>query len=382
MSEPSRILVLSVSAGTGHTIAADAIEHELRAQAPRAAIEVVDVLTLTSSAFRKGYGGGYLWLVRHFPDVMGWLYDAMETPGVRDSLREKSRAWLQHHMVRPVRRFLERKQPHLIVNTHYLSTEIVARLRNDRRLSSPQVTVTTDYETHRIWAHQPCERYYTATQLGSFYLTTWGVPPQNTLVTGIPLRPGFTSPLTPAQARQRCQLDPHTPVVLLLCGGLGVGPVAERFRELLRMPAEAQVVAITGRNEKLRRRLSAIAADSGRNARVIGYTDQMHEWMRAADLAVSKTGGLTVAECMVCELPMVVMDPVPGQETRNCDHLLEQGAAVKVNHIRLLGYRVARLLQDNRRLLHMRASARAAARPDAARKIVADALRFIRKPVV
>jgi processive 1,2-diacylglycerol beta-glucosyltransferase len=200
------------------------------------------------------------------------------------------------------------------------------------------------------------------------------VAPERVRVTGIPVRPGFEQMLDRHEARRRCGLDLNRPAVLLLCGGFGVGPTAELLRELVFMPAEAQVMVVVGRNEKLRARLERQVAGAARPVRVVGFTDKIHEWMQAADLVVTKPGGLTVAESLACGLPMVIVDPIPGQEVGNADYLLEHGAAIKVNNARLLGHRVSALLADPARLERLRAAARAIARPHAARDIAADAL--------
>ncbi len=370
------ILILTASAGAGHLIAARAVEHALRAQAPDVRVDVLDVLAISNILFRKLYAGGYLGLVRHLPTAMGWLYDAMDRPGGRG--QDAARVWIQNLNKLPTVRYLLQRRPGLIVNTHYLPAEIVAQMRRADQLNCPQVTITTDYETHRIWAQEPAERYYTATEDGKVYLTTWGVAPERVRVTGIPVRPGFDQALDPREARQRCGLDSNRPVVLLLCGGFGVGPIAGLLHELVIMPGAAQVVVIAGRNEGLRSRLERQAAGAPRPVRVVGFTEQMHEWMRAADVVVTKPGGLTVAESLACGLPLVVVNPIPGQETRNADYLLEHGAAIKVNNARLLGHRVSGLLEDRPRLERLRAAAQAIARPHAARDIAADALTLLR----
>jgi processive 1,2-diacylglycerol beta-glucosyltransferase len=375
MERDACILILAASSGAGHLIAARALEHEVRAQAPGARVEVLDVLTITNALFRKLYAGGYLGIVRHLPSAMGWLYDTMDRPDAWG--KDATRICVQNASKRPIVRHVLQQRPALIINTHYLPGEIVAQMRRAGQLACPQVTVTTDYETHRIWVQEPAERYYTATEDGKVYLTTWGVAPERVLVTGIPVRPGFAQVIDQREARQRCGLDPHCPVVLLLCGGFGVGPIAGLLHELVRMPGAAQVVAIAGRNEVLRRRLERQAEGAPRPVRVIGFTDQVHEWMYAADVVVTKPGGLTVAESLACGLPLVIVNPIPGQETRNADYLLEHGAAIKVNHVRMLGHRVSGLLADGPRLEGLRAAAQAIARPHAARDIVADALTFV-----
>lgn len=375
MADQHLILVLSASAGGGHMIAAQAVADALRQQAPAAVVEVHDVLTLARAPFRRLYAGGYLALVRHFPTGMGWLYDALDCPPGRPA--DRLRLAIQNCFTGPIDQWLRARRPRLIVHTHYLSAEIVARLRQQGRLACPHATVTTDYDTHRMWVHEPVERYYTATDGGRALLTTWGVAPERIAVTGIPVRAGFQTPLGRDEACRRCALDPAAPVVLLLCGGFGVGPTEALLAQLCTLSEEVQIAAIAGRNEPLRQRLTRQAAAARRPVRVIGFTDKVHEWMRAADLVVSKPGGLTVAECLACELPLVIMNPIPGQETRNSDYLLESGAAIKVNDVPLLGERVGALLADRPRLAALRAAAGRLARPAAAHEIAADALRLV-----
>ncbi len=374
MAESPTILILTASTGAGHLVAADALAHAFGAARPGADVEVLDVLRISNAFFRRLYAGGYLGLVRHAPAAMGWLYDATDRDG---RLRERLRVTVQNLNKLPTTRYVRYRRPDLIVNTHFLPAEFVAQLRRQGQLDCPQVTVTTDFETHRMWVQEPTERYYTATELGKRYLTTWGVGEERIIVSGIPVRPGFTSKLDVAEARQRCGIAVDVPTVLLLCGGFGVGPIAELFAQLLTMSSDGQVVVIAGRNERLRRRLGRLAEGTSRPVRVVGYTNRMHEWMQAADLIVSKPGGLTVSEALACGVPLVVVNPIPGQEARNSDFLLESGAAIKVNNPRLLGYRVGSLLSTNDRLARLREGVGAIARPDAAERIAANALKLL-----
>ncbi len=375
MATKNAILILTASAGAGHMVAAQALEHAFRSAAPGADVEVLDVLAISNGFFRRLYADGYLGLVRHAPVAMGLLYDSMNRPNAR--WLDAVRIWVQNLNKLPITRYVRQRRPRLIVNTHYLPAEIVAQMRRAGQCDCPQVIVTTDFETHRIWVHEPTERYYTATPEGRVYLTACGAAPEHVLVTGIPVRPGFQQSLERGQARQRRGLEPARPVVLLLCGGFGVGPTGDLLHELISMPADAQIVAIAGRNERLRARLQSQASRASRPVRVLGFTDEVHEWMQAADVVVTKPGGLTVAESLACGLPLVVVSPIPGQEAGNSDYLLEHGAAIKVNNLRLLGYRVSTLLADTGRLEALRAAAHAIARPHAARDIAADALRLL-----
>lgn len=368
------ILILTASAGAGHMTAARAVEEALRSAGADSPVEVVDVLDHTNAFFRRLYAQGYLSLVNHAPRAMGWLYEAMDRPNTR--LRDAFRLHFQNLHAGRTMRLLAERRPRMIVNTHFLPAEIVAHLRRGGRLNCPQVTVTTDFETHRLWAQQPTERYYTATHEGKAYLATWGVPPDSILVTGIPVRAAFERGGERAEIRARLALPQDRPVVLMLSGGFGVGPSEQLFAELLRTPGEPHIAVIAGRNEALRRQLADLA-HAHKNVTVGGFTDAMHDWMRAADVAVTKPGGLTVTEALVCGLPLVVVNPIPGQEARNSDYLLENGAAIKVNNLRLLAYRVGRLVADAPRLTELRAAAIRIARPGAAQRIAKDVLQLL-----
>src|SRR5262245_39621967 len=182
-----RLLVLSASVGAGHMRAAQAVELALRQVAPQATVLNQDVLELTNAAFRQVYGRAYLDLVNRAPHVLGFFYDMLDRP--RSSPRSKSdrlRLLMEKLNLKPFIRFLMKEPWDLVINTHFLPAEIIAALRKQEKLAVPQVTVTTDFETHRLWVNQPCEHYFTATEEGALYLQAWGVPVGHATATGIP----------------------------------------------------------------------------------------------------------------------------------------------------------------------------------------------------
>jgi processive 1,2-diacylglycerol beta-glucosyltransferase len=372
------ILILYASAGAGHMIAARALEQAFRAPAPQIPVQAVDVLALTNGFFRHLYAGGYMALVRHAPTVMGWIYDSFDRPPRQPS--EALRLLIQNANKGPIVDYIRDARPRLVVSTHFLPGEVVAQMRRAGEYDGRHVIVTTDLETHRLWVQEPADRYYAATPLGAAYLPVWGARAESIRVTGIPVRPGFGVELTRAVAAQRRGLDPERPVVLLLCSGLGFDLPQMMLAELLRLPATVQVVVLVGRSAALQARLADIAAAAGPRISVLGFTEQMHEYMRAADIAIGKPGGLTVSESLACGLPLVIVQPYPGQEIRNSDYLLEHGAAVKVNNPRLLAHRVRELLADAALLTRLRAGALRLARPTAAADIAQDALALCAGP--
>jgi processive 1,2-diacylglycerol beta-glucosyltransferase len=376
---PPRILVMSASVGAGHMIAAEAVVAALSQVAPEAHVELVDILQLTNRFFRGFYGAFYLDLVNRAPQVYGYFYDMLDRPSRSGRNRgDRLRLFLEKLNLRPFIRFICAQPWDLVINTHFLPAEIIAYLRKSKRLDVPQVTATTDFNTHRMWVNQPCDRYFTATAEGAIYLQSWGVPAADTTVTGIPVHPVFSKPKDRADLLARHGLSGDRPVILQLAGGFGVGPIEQLYRALLKVDMPLDLVVICGRNEKLKHQLEAIDDIGSHRRKIVGYTKQMDEFMAVADLVISKPGGLTTAETLARGAVMVVVNPIPGQESRNSDFLLEAGAAIKVNNIATLAYKVTELLRAPQRLAQLRANVRRVARPRAVFDIVEQSLVYLK----
>jgi processive 1,2-diacylglycerol beta-glucosyltransferase len=377
-----RILILSASVGAGHMRAAEAVEHALRQTVPDATVENVDVLQMTNRVFRRFYGKFYLDLVNKAPHVLGYFYDLMDRPSKSGKNRgDRFRLMVEKANLKRFTRFLLGGDWDLIINTHFLPAEIVASLRKAGKLDVPQVTVTTDFETHRLWVNQPCDRYFTATEEGALYLQHWGVPKEATVATGIPVHPDFSVAKNQAALLAKHGLDGSRPVVLQLAGGFGVGPIEKLYTSLLEVPTPLQVVAVCGRNAALKADLDKLSPPPRHKVKVLGFTREIDELMAVADLVISKPGGLTTSETLARGAVMVVVNPIPGQESRNSDYLLESGAAIKVNNAATLAYKVTALLEDPKRLAQMRQNARRIARPRAAFDVVEKSLELIGVPV-
>jgi processive 1,2-diacylglycerol beta-glucosyltransferase len=372
---PPRILVLSASVGAGHLRAAEAVELALRQTMPNAHIRNVDVLEMTNRLFRRIYGKLYLDLVNKAPHVLGYFYDLLDRPSKAGG--DRFRLLLQKVNLRAFTQFLQSEPWDLVINTHFLPTEMIASLRKKRVLSLPQTTVTTDFETHRLWVHEPCDHYFTATYEGALYLQHFGVDADRTTVTGIPVHPVFSEPKDRAPCLRKHGLGDDRPILLQLAGGFGVGPIEKIFRALLEVEEPVQLVAIAGRNEKLRERLEKLGHPRRHKVKVIGFTKEIDEFMNVADLVISKPGGLTTSEVLARGAVMVIVNPIPGQESRNSDFLLESGAAIKANNLPTLSSKVSALLRDRGRLEEMRANVRKIARPRAAFDVVEKSLELL-----
>jgi len=369
-----RVLVLSASVGAGHLRAAQAVELALRQLAPEAVVKNVDVLELTNAAFRRVYAKAYLDLVNKAPHVLGYFYDLMDRPVSPRRTSDRLRLTAEKLNLRPFLRFLGSEPWDVIVNTHFLPAELIASLRAKHKLATPHLTVTTDFETHRLWVNQPCDHYFSATSEGAAYLQHWGVPAGDITVSGIPIHPVFSQPKDRGECLRRQGLAGDRPIIVQISGGFGVGPIEEIFRGILAIEVPVEIVVVTGRNETAKRQLEQIAAPERHRVKILGFTDQIDELMAVADIVVSKPGGLTTSEILARGAAMAVVNPIPGQESRNSDFLLEKGAAVKINNLATLAHKLTPLLEDPSRLARLKENSRRIGKPQAAFDIARRAL--------
>lgn len=363
------VLLLSASAGAGHVRAAQALEHAFRDLNAVRNVQHVDTLRYTTGVFRNLYSKAYIDMANKAPEVLGWLYDHFDKPWRNERRRL---AFDKLNTVRFVK-MLMKHRPDIVVCTHFLPAEIISYLRDERKVDFPQAVVVTDMDVHSMWLCRNVEHYYVALDETKEHLTRLGIPAGTVSVTGIPIDPVFNIPKDKQAMRQKYGLAPDVWTILVSAGGFGVGPMEHLMEALMQMRRPAQVIAICGRNDDLRLRLqqqAARASASPVRIHAIGYTTDMDEYMAASDMIVGKPGGLTTAEALARGLVFVIVNPIPGQEERNADHLLEQGAAVRCNNLPVLAWKIERLIDDEERWKTMQANVRRLAKPDAAAQIV------------
>jgi processive 1,2-diacylglycerol beta-glucosyltransferase len=369
-----RVLVLSASAGAGHVRAAQAIERAFAAAGAAREVRHVDALEHTTALLRRVYARTYLDLVNRAPELLGWLYDYLDTPWQG----QRRRLALDRLNTRRFVKLLESYQPEWTVCTHFLPAEIIAWLRREARLRTRHAIVVTDFDVHAMWLTREVDRYFVALDETRAHLERLGIPGVKIRVTGIPIDPVFAAPKDRQAMRRAHDLDPDRTTLLVSAGGFGVGPVEHLARALLELRRPVQAVVVCGRSVELKARLdglaAGVAADHPVRLHVVGYTTAMDEYMAAADLLVGKPGGLTTSEALARGLVMVIVNPIPGQEERNADHLLEEGAAIRCNNLPVLADKIERLLADPARLAAMRASVGRLARPRATHDVVAALL--------
>ncbi len=372
---------MSASAGTGHLRAAEALERVCLGHPLVAEVKNVDALTYTNKLFRDFYSKFYIRLVEDAPTFLGWWYETSDEPWKTDAMR----TMLSRLNTQPLVEMIRKMQPDVAVCTHFLPAEIISWLISEGKIRTRLAIVVTDLDFHAMWLSRVFHRYFVALDETKAHLEMLGLPGDYITVSGIPVLPEFAQNKSRRKMREKFELEQDEPVLLVSAGALSVGPVDQLVRYLKYLKTPAQIVVICGRDEELRNRVAVqVTRQPSPNLKwkILGYTTQMDEWMAAADIFIGKPGGLTVAEALARQLPFVVVNPIPGQEERNSDHILEKGVGIRVNDYTTLSYKVDQLLNNPEKLRMMRASARALARPHAARDVMETLLRESTSPAV
>ena len=368
-----KILLMHASAGAGHRRAAEALAKAFAQARPDFEVKVCDILGYTTPIFRKTYSQGYLDLVRRAPELWGYLYSESDrTAGVK--WRQEISAFFNRVNTLSFLQFYKEYSPDIAVCTHFMPLQLLTRASRRRRQHAKVYCAVTDFAVHSLWILENTDIYYVATEEAKRHLIRRGQPANQVQVTGIPVDPVFQHGQSRAEALKSLGLPADLPVVLLLSGGFGVGPTLDLIRAFGQEEPVCRLVVVTGANEKMKQESEALAATIRTPVMVYGFVSNIHVMMDACDLVISKPGGLTTSEVLAKGRPLLVINPIPGQEQRNCETLLEAGAAARLFEVEDAYFKVKSLLQDKPQLEQMGSRAKRMGRPGAAAAIVADIL--------
>ena len=321
-----RVAVLHASAGTGHQSAARALAAALEEQAPGAIVREVDTLVFASRLYRDTYAASYNAMAARAPALWGVLYHSWAGARVNRGTAPVRLAMDRLNLRRLVR-VVQAEAAEAVVCTHFLPVEALAPARARGRMLAPLYCVITDFTAHPFWAFAHVDRYFVASARVATELAAHGVAPERIDVTGIPVHPRFARSIGRAEARARLGVAVDGPLVLMMGGGHGVGPLSDLAERIAAIPEAPQVVVLCGMNSRLRARVAASPAARAGRVRAIGLTAEVDAWLEACDVAVSKAGGLTCSEALIKRTPLVIFKPTPGQEVKNAEYLESAGAA-------------------------------------------------------
>jgi len=328
--------------------------------------EVVDSYRYAASLFSKVVSDGYIGMVRTIPQLYGFIYDRAE----RATAAGGFRVWASEFTARNIRGLMERLRPSAVVCTHAFPCGVMSAYKRLYDPSLPVMGIVTDFVVHPFWIYRNVDAYAVATPEIRAALIGRGIEPEIVGVDGIPVNPRFgMHPHDRGALREALGLPREGAVALVMGGGLGLGPVAATVRALARTSVPVTPVVIVGKNRRLERRLAEEARADGGEVRVLGFVENVFDWMHAADVLVTKPGGLTTSEALAAGVPLVLLRPLPGQEERNARYLVSRGAALRATRGADLVRVVDGVLHDAATAARVRAGAAQLAHPDAAERI-------------
>jgi UDP-N-acetylglucosamine:LPS N-acetylglucosamine transferase len=377
MPTPSgpKILIISSDTGGGHRSAAAAIVAGVQkfVEGDSYAIRVVRAVEESHHLSAK-LVSVYNWVLRNKQHWMKYLYWAV------NRLRPETREFFHRRCVGYVRDLFEKWCPHVVVSVHPLTQHIFARVLRELGLAGtiPLVTVVTDpcYGFWKGWACDDVTLYLVASEEAKQQLIDYGVSPRRIKVSGMPVHPKFELPdeRSAQAARSALGLDPEKFTVFVNAGWVGGGNIPQIFRELVRGELDVQAIFLAGKNEELRAEAESVAAHANFPVKVIGYSEQVEQLMQAANVMVSKLGGLTTFEALSCRVPIIAdatTPPMP-QESGAARLLTRRGAGVLLSRASDIVPVVRRMVEDSRYYSSLRAATASLAFPDATRRIVEE----------
>jgi processive 1,2-diacylglycerol beta-glucosyltransferase len=370
---PTKILVLSVSAGTGHVRAAQALQASSERYFQNVTTIHMDVMEFVPKLFRKIYADSYIKVVDKYPTLWGYLYDRTDQEAA-DSPFNQFRSAIETLNTGKLVRYLKETDPDVVICTHFLPAHILSDRIKRSKFGKPVWVVVTDFDVHALWIVPHMKGYFAAHDEVAWRMAVRGIPRNLIIVSGIPIMPQFSDKHSRAECAVRFGLRKDKLTILMMSGGAGIGRIETLAAELLSLGEDFQLVTLAGKNQELLSALESIAKEHRGRLFPLGFTFEVERVMAVSDLVITKPGGLTTSECLAMGLPMIIVSPIPGQEERNADFLLEHGAALKAHDGAALTWRINRLIKEPRLLRGLAKQASQLGRPFAARTVIETVL--------
>ncbi len=367
-----KVLILSFTAGGGHNATAKAMRAYFWAH--DAECDILDTIGSASPTFAKSLDRNYLWISSKAKNVWRVGYRLAEKRK-NTAFDETIEQIVSSPFKREIATYIQESEPDVILFTHPFGGVILDDLKRSGKLSAPTVGILTDFVFHPFWEDCTGNDYVVIPAAPLRYQARRkGFADSQVLPLGIPILPKFAGSVPQKEAREALGLDPECATVLLMSGSVGYVSMEQTVRDMdsLDLAEDFQILAVCGNNKKVLKDLQAL--ETRHRMLPFGFVDNVDVMMDASDCIITKPGGMTISEALAKRLPIVIVNPIPGQETRNTEFLLNSGAAVAANKICGVDELVAGLLEDRKRLDAMRASIELLRHPDSTRDVCEFAL--------
>lgn len=358
-----KILIISVKAGYGHHSTASALMDYLREKG--AECEMLDTFEYINPHLADSIDNGYLFSTKHIPNLYGKAYDMMDR---RDEKWDKRSivAILSKVVTHKLKDYVSEYDPDVIIGTHSYACLLMTYLREQKIVDCPLIGIVTDFTVHPFWESTDLDKYVTADSLLDNQMKKKGIPKEKILPYGIPIKRTFAQKMPKERAREELKIENKT-TVLMMMGSMGFGNIVKDLRAIDELEIDFQVLCVCGRNEKMYREI----IENNWKKVVIPYkfVKNVDVMMDAADCIITKPGGLTTSELLSKRLPAVIMNPIRGQEDRNMEFLVNNGAAIMVTETFGLDEALFEILKNPWRLELLKLSAEHLGKPDSTRDL-------------
>jgi len=319
-----KALIFSVSTGGGHGNAAAALKNHIQINEPNSEVKIIDTLKYINPIIDKVVVGSYLNTLKVTPSLFGKLYYYTETGEGISAISGKLIELFTYKLLPLIDEF----KPDILISTHAFTTEMLSVLRQKFKLPIPTVSILTDYAPHSFWLHPFIDAYVVSSEDMKEEMILRGIPSETVFPLGIPVKPDFVRKYDRLETLKELDLDPKLPTLLVMGGSLGMGKISEIYQELSESSMNFQIVVVTGSNKKLYSELNKLKELSPKKSVILGFTKDVNKYMQACDLLLTKPGGLTVTEALICQVPLALFSPIPGQEEKNAEFLLKHNLAI------------------------------------------------------
>lgn len=373
-----RILILHATLGSGHVSAANALQAGFALRGIDD-VTVADVFDFGNALYKEAVTQAYSRLSESAPQLWRVVYESSDQTNLAETIRaNRLRVTFQKPFVRSLTDFVKQTRPDAIIGTHFIPVELLCDERDAGEFTAPIYQVITDYMAHSNWVSPGVDGYLVAADVTRDGLIALGLDPNIIHVTGIPIDPAISQPKSVVALRNKFKLPPDLPVTILLGGALNPDEVRRNVERILAGTRPGVLVVVAGRNEEIGAAMAGLSDGAFVRLQTYDRVQPLDDLVAASDLVITKAGGLVVSEVLGRGRPLVIVEPIPGQEEWNADFVAMTGAGIQLRISAMLPPTVEALLGNRQRLAWMHTAAAAAGRPSAAVDIADIILQQIR----
>lgn len=358
---PKRIILMYISDVSGHHSATLAIEKAIKTLEPDTEVLNLNAFNYTNPVSEKIVNRIYMGLIKRAPKIWDYLYDNPSIVRKVESIKKNI-----HKLNSPkFKNLFDKFKPDAVACSQAFPCGMVADYKSTYNAQVPLVAVLTDFVPHSYWLYEKVNFYISPSEDVSDKLVKKGIDAGKVKSFGIPFDPAFNKPQERNKLLAKFGLEKSAPVILIMGGGQGLGPIKTIVKSLEKVKEDIQEIIVTGTNKKLYKSLKRRVKKYKKKIIVLSYVNNIDELMDVANIIISKPGGVTTAEVLAKKIPMVIVKPLPGQEANNTNYLTEKGAAIKVEDPQKINLVIDELLVDCKKLSSLSSSAEAISKPNA-----------------